>query len=67
MTRPPETRYPNRLSYVLRLRGDAKPDALAGRLENVVSGRRVDFASASALLEALVDEIEADAASASGD
>lgn len=67
MSRPAETRYPNRLSYVLKLRVDATPTALAGRLENVVTGRRLEFASASALLEALVDEIEADTAQASGE
>jgi hypothetical protein len=67
MSRPPETRYPNRLSYVLKLRVDATADALAGRLENVVTGRRLEFASASALCDALAQEIEADAAEASGD
>jgi hypothetical protein len=67
MSPAPETRYPNRLSYVLRLRGDATPDALAGRLENVVTGRRFEFASAGALLEALAGEIEADAHEAPGE
>ena len=67
MSHSPEIRYPNRLSYVLKLRADATPEALAGRLENVVTGRRLEFASAGALLEALVDEIEADAADASGE
>ena len=59
MTPPVETRYPNRLSYVLKLRVDATVDALAGRLENVVTGRRVEFASSRALLDALAREIEA--------
>lgn len=59
MTRPDETKYPSRLSYVLKLRGDATADALAGRLENLVSGRRVAFASARELLDAIAHELEA--------
>jgi len=33
----------------VNVRGDAKPDALAGRLENLVTGRQCDFASGGAL------------------
>ena len=40
MTLNREPKYPNRRAYVLKLRGDAKPDALAGRLENLVTGSR---------------------------
>jgi hypothetical protein len=67
MSPAPETRYPNRRSYVLKLRVDATADALAGRLENVVTGRRLEFASARALLDALAQEIEADAAESQGE
>ena len=35
----PESKYPNRRAYVLKLRGDATPDALAGRIENLVTGQ----------------------------
>jgi len=35
MTLNREPKYPNRRAYVLKLRSDAKPDALAGRLENI--------------------------------
>ena len=42
-----ESKYPNRRAYVLKLRGDATPDALAGRIENLVTGNQLEFASAS--------------------
>ena len=41
-----ESKYPNRRAYVLKLRGDATPDALAGRIENLVTGNQLEFASA---------------------
>ena len=54
----PESKYPNRRAYVLKLRGDATPDALAGRLENLVTGQQIEFASARELLESLVRDLE---------
>jgi hypothetical protein len=58
-----ESKYPSRRTYVLKLRSDAKPDALAGRLENIVTGRQHAFESAHELLVSLTSEL----ASASGD
>lgn len=52
-----ESKYPNRRAYVLKLRGDAAPGALAGRVENLVTGRQRDFASAEELLAVIVDEL----------
>ena len=49
----PESKYPNRRAYVLKLRRDATPDALAGRIENLVTGQQLEFASAQALIAAL--------------
>ena len=57
MNRPDESKYPSRLSYVLKLRGDASADALAGRLENLVTGQRLAFASASELIDAIAHEL----------
>jgi hypothetical protein len=57
-----ESKYPNRRAYVLKLRGDAKPDALAGRIENLVTGQQLEFASAHELLEAIARDLEAGAA-----
>jgi hypothetical protein len=55
----PETKYPNRRAYVLKLRGDARPDALTGRIENLATGRQLDFASGQQLLELLAGDLEA--------
>jgi hypothetical protein len=67
----PESKYPNRRAYVLKLRGDARPDALSGRIENLVTGHQRDFASAHELLDSLVRDLQhaADehAADAAGD
>ena len=37
----PESKYPSRRTYVLKMRSDADRNALAGRVENVVTGRQV--------------------------
>jgi len=58
MTLNPESKYPNRRAYVLKLRGDATSQALAGRLENLVTGRQRDFASADELLESIAGDLE---------
>jgi len=55
----PETKFPSRRAYVLKMRGDARPGALAGRLENLVSGRQLEFASGRELLDAIAAELEA--------
>jgi hypothetical protein len=47
----------------LKLRSDAKPGALAGRLENIVTGRQYVFESAHELLDSITSEL----ASASGE
>jgi len=55
----PEIKYPSRRAYVLKMRGDARPGVLAGRLENLVSGRQLEFASGRELLDAIAAELEA--------
>ena len=71
-----ESKYPNRRAYVLKLRGDATPDALAGRIENLVTGNQLEFASARELLASLARDLDttsgeravgADACSTHGD
>jgi hypothetical protein len=59
MTFNAQSKYPTRRAYVLKMRGDAKPDALAGRLENLVTGRQLEFASGRELLDAIAAELEA--------
>ncbi len=36
-----DSKYPTRRAYVVKVRGDAKPDTLARRLENLVTGRQI--------------------------
>lgn len=55
----PESKYPNRRAYVLKLRGDATPEAFAGRLENLVTGRQLEFASARELLQSIASDLKA--------
>lgn len=63
----PESKYPSRRAYVLKMRGDAKPDALAGRLENLVTGRQREFASGQDLLESIASDLQAGTDEPSGD
>jgi len=60
MTLNPESKYPNRRAYVLKLRGNALPGALAGRLENLVTGRQREFASADELLQSIASDLAAE-------
>ena len=67
MSPQPESKFPNRLAYVLKLRGDATPDAIAGRLENLVTGQRLEFGSGRELLDAIAREIDASSSDAAAD
>ncbi|MGZ5093107.1 MAG: hypothetical protein ACXWCY_16310 [Burkholderiales bacterium] len=61
MTLDARSKYPTERTYVVKVRRDAKADALAGLLENIVTGRQGEFANASELLDALKHDIEAQA------
>lgn len=52
-----QSKYPSRRTYVLKLRSDAKPGALAGRLENIVTGRQHAFESACELVDSITSEL----------
>ena len=52
-----QAKYPKRRIYVLKLRSDATADALAGRLENVVTGRQHAFTSVDELIESLASDL----------
>ena len=67
MTLNTEAKYPSRRAYVLKVRGDVKPGGLAGRLENIVTGRQRDFASGRELLESIASDLEASAAESASD
>lgn len=51
-----DSKYPSRRAYVVKLRNDATPDALIGRLENLVTGKRYEFKSAGELLRLIVGD-----------
>jgi hypothetical protein len=53
-----EPKYPSRRSYVLKVNRDAKPGALAGRLENLVTGRHCEFASSHELPDSIASDLE---------
>jgi len=59
MTLDAQSKYPNRRTYVVKVRSDAKPDALAGRLENIVSGQQREFASGCELLDSIASDLRA--------
>lgn len=59
MTLNPESKYPSRRAFVLKLRSDAQPGALAGRLENVVTGKQHEFSSGNELLDSIARDLRA--------
>lgn len=61
------SKYPTRRTYVVKVRGDAKPDALAGRLENLVTGQQREFTSSRELLDSIASDLEADTSERSVD
>jgi hypothetical protein len=67
MTLNPKSKYPNRRAYVLKMRSDAKRGALAGRLENLVTGEQREFASGHELLESIAIALEANVGGSSTD
>jgi hypothetical protein len=48
-----DPKYPSRRAYVVKFRGDATPHALAGRIENLVTGRQLEFTSGGELLDSI--------------
>jgi len=54
-----DSKYPTRRAYVVKVRGDAKRDALAGRLENLVTGQQCEFTTGRELLESIASDLEA--------
>ena len=63
MSLNPESRYPSRRAYVVKMRSDAKPGELAGRVENLVTGASREFGSGRELLESIARDLEANAES----
>ena len=59
MTLNPESKYASRRTYVVKVRSDAKPGALSGRVENLVTGRQHDFSSGHELLDSITRDLAA--------
>ena len=59
----PESKYPSRRAYVVKMRSDAKPSELAGRVENLVTGASREFATGEELLDSLASDLKANAES----
>jgi hypothetical protein len=57
MTLSNDPEYPSRRAYVVKVRSDATPNALVGRLESLVSGRRYEFTSAQDLVRLIEDDL----------
>ena len=53
-----EPKYPSRRAYVLKVRSDATPNALAGRLENLVTGSQRDFTSGDELVDSIASDLQ---------
>jgi hypothetical protein len=53
----PESKYPTRRAYVLKMRSDATAEALTGRLENLVTGSQREFASERELIESIASDL----------
>ena len=62
-----EPKYPSTRAYVLKVRSDATPAIVAGRLENVVTGARREFASGEELVACIVRDMQAGNGAASDD
>jgi hypothetical protein len=67
MTLRSEAKYPSRRTYVLKIRTDAKASALAGRIENLVTGLQREFASGNELLASIASDLEANVSERSFD
>ena len=67
MTLKSESKYPSRRTYVLKLRSDASAGALAGRLENLVTGGQREFASGHELLASIASDLGTSATEWSAD
>jgi hypothetical protein len=50
----------------VKVRSDARPNTLAGRLENLVTGAQREFTSGGELLQSISSDLEMSAARSSG-
>ena len=53
------SKFPNRRAYVIKLRSDASPGALCGRVENVLTCDQREFGSATELIDLIETDLQA--------
>ena len=58
MTLRADTKYPSRRTYVVKVLSEATPDALCGRLENLVTCKQSNFNSSRELLDLIARDID---------
>ena len=54
-----DSKYPNRRAYVVKVRSDASPGTLRGRVENLLTCEQHEFASALELVELIETDLQA--------
>ncbi|MGQ0800703.1 MAG: hypothetical protein ACT4NL_11405 [Pseudomarimonas sp.] len=59
MTLNADSKYPNRRAYVIKLRSDASPGALCGRVENLLTCDQREFSSAIELIDLIETDLQA--------
>lgn len=52
-----DSKFPNRRAYVVKVRSDATPDAMCGRVENLLTCEQHEFASSLELVELIRDDL----------
>ena len=57
MTLNAKAEFPTRRAYVVKVRAEAKSDALCGRVENLVTGQQREFGSGQELLESIACDL----------
>jgi hypothetical protein len=52
-----DSKYPSRRAYIVKFRGDASADSLTGRIENLVTGRQLEFTSGREFLDCIACDL----------
>ena len=52
-----DSKFPNRRAYVVKVRSDATPDAMCGRVENLLTCEQHEFTSSLELVELIRDDL----------
>jgi hypothetical protein len=58
MTLSADPKHPSRRTFVVKVRSEATPESLSGRVENLVTCKQQDFSSADELVDVIACDIE---------